>query len=66
MVMLLPKWNITRYLLRSITNPITRIIASPGVLMQHITTKEPDEKMIEVAIQAMKDVIPENGEDRIG
>ena len=47
-------------------NVITRIIASPGVLMQHITTKEPDEKMIEVAIQAMKDVIPENGEDRIG
>jgi len=47
-------------------NVITRIIAAPGVWMQHITTKEPDEKMIEVAIQAMKDVIPENGEDRIG
>lgn len=47
-------------------NIITRIIAAPGVWMQHITTKEPDDKMIEVAIQAMKDVIPENGEDRIG
>ena len=47
-------------------NVVTRIIAAPGVWMQHITTKEPDDKMIEVAIAAMKDVIPENGEDRIG
>ena len=47
-------------------NVVTRIIAAPGVWMQHITTKEPDDRMIEVAIEAMKDVIPENGEDRIG
>ena len=46
-------------------NIITRIIAAPGVWMQHITTKEPEDKMIEVAIEAMKDVIPENGEDII-
>lgn len=46
-------------------NVVTRIIAAPGVWMQHITTKEPDDRMIEVAIEAMKDVIPENGEDRI-
>ncbi len=47
-------------------NALTRIIAAPGVWMQHITTKEPADDMIEVAIEAMKDVIPENGEDRIG
>lgn len=46
-------------------NIITRIIAAPGVWMQHITTKEPDDDMIEVAISAMKDVIPKNGEDII-
>ena len=46
-------------------NVVTRIIAAPGGWMQHITTKEPDDRMIEVAIEAMKDVIPENGEDRI-
>ncbi len=46
-------------------NIITRIIAAPGMWMQHITTKEPTDDMIEVAIQAMNDVIPENGEDRI-
>ena len=46
-------------------NIITRIIARPGIWMQHITTKEPMDDMIEVAIEAMKDVIPENGEDII-
>ena len=46
-------------------NVVTRIIAAPGVWMQHITTKEPEDDMIEVAISAMKDVIPENGEDII-
>lgn len=46
-------------------NIVTRIIAAPGVWMQHITTKEPEDDMIEVAIEAMKDVIPENGEDII-
>ncbi|MBR2176033.1 MAG: DUF1385 domain-containing protein [Clostridia bacterium] len=47
-------------------NIITRIISAPGVWMQHITTKEPTDDMIAVAIRAMEDVIPENGEDRIG
>lgn len=44
-------------------NRLTRIIAAPGLWAQRITTKEPDEHMIEVAIKAMKAVIPENGED---
>ncbi|HBC27640.1 MAG TPA: DUF1385 domain-containing protein, partial [Ruminococcaceae bacterium] len=43
----------------------TRILSAPGMWVQHITTKEPDDSMIEVAIAAMKEVIPENGEDRI-
>lgn len=47
-------------------NLLTRIIAAPGMWAQRITTKEPDAEMIEVAIAAMKEVIPENGEDRIG
>ena len=46
-------------------NFLTRIIAAPGIWMQHITTKEPEDDMIEVAIAAIKDVIPENGEDII-
>lgn len=46
-------------------NLFTRIIAAPGMWVQHITTKEPDDSMIEVAIRAMTEVIPENGEDEI-
>ena len=44
---------------------VCRIISFPGLLVQRITTKEPDDKMIETAIEAMKAVIPENGEDLI-
>lgn len=44
-------------------NLATRIIAAPGLWAQRITTREPDDSMIEVAIAAMKPVIPENGED---
>lgn len=44
-------------------NALTRIIAAPGLWAQRITTKEPDEKMCEVAIKAMKEVIPEDGTD---
>ena len=46
-------------------NPLTRIIAAPGLAAQRITTIEPDDDMIEIAIAAIKRVIPENGEDRI-
>lgn len=44
-------------------NLLTRIIAAPGLWVQRITTKEPDDKMIETAIAAMVEVIPEGGED---
>lgn len=47
-------------------NVITHMIAAPGMWMQRLTTKEPEDDMIEVAIAAMNDVIPENGEDIIG
>jgi uncharacterized protein YqhQ len=42
---------------------LTKIITAPGLWMQRITVKEPDDKMIEAAIAAMEAVIPENGED---
>lgn len=44
-------------------NVLTRIIAAPGRWAQRITTKEPDEKMCEVAIKAMLAVIPDDGTD---
>ncbi|WP_099205097.1 DUF1385 domain-containing protein [Scatolibacter rhodanostii] len=47
-------------------NFLTRLISAPGLWVQRLTTKEPtDDSMIEAAIEAMKAVIPENGEDLI-
>lgn len=44
-------------------NALTRMIAAPGIWAQRITTREPDDKMIELAIEAIKAVIPEDGSD---
>lgn len=44
-------------------NVFTRFISAPGLWLQRITTKEPNDKQIEVAIAAMEKVIPENRED---
>lgn len=41
-------------------NLATRIISAPGKALQHLTTREPDDSMLEVAIEAIKLVIPEN------
>ncbi len=40
-------------------NVLTRIIAAPGLWLQRITTKEPDDGMIEIAIAALKACEPE-------
>ncbi len=40
-------------------NIITKIISFPGVMLQHITVLEPTDDMIECAIAAFKEVIPE-------
>ncbi|MBQ7592369.1 MAG: DUF1385 domain-containing protein [Clostridia bacterium] len=45
-------------------NTFTKIISAPGVWLQHITTKEPEDGMIECAIAALKEVIPDDGSDR--
>ena len=44
-------------------NLFTRIISAPGLKIQHLTTREPDDAQIEVAIAAIKPCIPENLED---
>ncbi len=57
-------YELNRYVGRSSSDNIfTKIIAYPGFLIQKITTKEPDDSMMEVAIAAMKKVIPQGGED---
>jgi len=41
-------------------NFLTKIVSAPGKLLQRLTTREPDDEMIEVAIEAIQEVIPEN------
>lgn len=46
-------------------NAFTRILSAPGMWMQHFTTNEPDDSMIEVGIAAVQAVLPEQeGTDR--
>lgn len=40
-------------------NTFTRIFSAPGLWMQRITTREPDDDMIEVAITSLKSALPE-------
>ncbi len=44
-------------------NAFTRFISSPGLQLQRLTTKEPDDKQIEIAIAAVTPCIPDNLED---
>ena len=45
--------------------PVSRFLRAPGMWMQNFTTFEPDDSMIEVGIEALKQVLPEEkGADR--
>ncbi|WP_173458592.1 DUF1385 domain-containing protein [Ruminococcus flavefaciens] len=44
-------------------NAFTRILSAPGLAMQRITTKEPDDSMIEIAIAALTPCIPKDKEE---
>lgn len=44
-------------------NLLVKILSAPGLWMQRLTTKEPDDSMIEVGIAAFKAVITDNPED---
>ncbi|MDE5570052.1 MAG: DUF1385 domain-containing protein [Ruminococcus sp.] len=44
-------------------NIFTKILSAPGLLMQRITTREPDDSMIEIAVTALKVCIPKDKEE---
>ncbi len=44
-------------------NLVTKIISAPGLWLQRLTTQEPEDDMIEIAIAAVTPVLPENRED---
>ncbi len=37
-------------------NPVVNLLSKPGMMLQHLTTKEPTDDMIEVAIRAVEEV----------
>ena len=44
-------------------NAFTRVLSAPGLWLQRITTKEPTDAQIEVAIAALTPVLPKEGEN---
>lgn len=39
---------------KRVSNPLVRVLIAPGLALQKITTREPDDRMLEVAIVALK------------
>ena len=68
LLLLVPVVGITYEFNRAVgahDNKLTRILSAPGMWMQNFTTNEPDDSMLEVAIEAMKLVLPEEqGKDK--
>ncbi len=50
------KWTAARY-----RNPIIRVLIAPSMALQHLTTRDPDDSMLEVAIVALKRVLVADG-----
>lgn len=55
-------YEIIRYAGRH-DNILSRVLSAPGLALQNITTREPDDSQIEVAIAALKAVLTGNPED---
>ncbi|MDD4688310.1 MAG: DUF1385 domain-containing protein [Eubacteriales bacterium] len=50
-------------LLGKYDNKLTAIVAAPGMWLQYITTREPDESQLEVAIASLEAVLTDSKED---
>ena len=58
-------YEILRFCGRHDQNPICKIFIAPGLALQKLTTKEPTDSMIEVAIASVQAVIPENSNEDV-
>jgi len=50
-------YEIMKFGATHIENPVVRILLAPGLMLQAITTREPDDSQLEAAISALKEVI---------
>jgi uncharacterized protein YqhQ len=54
-------YEFLRWTARNINNPIVALIVKPNLALQHLTTRQPDLHMIEVAIVSFKHVLASEG-----
>ena len=54
-------YELLRFTARNVNNPIVRIIIKPNLALQHLTTRQPELHMIEVAIVSFKRVLVSEG-----
>jgi len=45
---------------KHIDNPIMKIVSWPGMMMQKLTTRQPDDSQVEVAIQALEKILEQD------
>jgi uncharacterized protein YqhQ len=50
-------YEIIRFSARHLSNPVCKILIRPGMWLQRITTKEPDDKQLEIAIIALQEAL---------
>jgi uncharacterized protein YqhQ len=50
-------YEVIRFSARHLSNPVCRLLTRPGMLLQKITTKEPDDLQLAVAITALKEAL---------
>ena len=47
------------------SNPVIELLSVPGLLLQKLTTREPDDAQVEIAMTAMKAVLKPDGEPEV-
>jgi len=55
-------YELLRFGARHRSNALVRAIFMPGIWLQMITTRQPDESMVEVAIVSMSEALAADGE----
>lgn len=50
-------YEVLRFTARHASNPLMKLLIVPNLALQRLTTREPDESMIEVAIEALQRVV---------
>ncbi|MGZ5494846.1 MAG: DUF1385 domain-containing protein, partial [Thermoanaerobaculia bacterium] len=50
-------YEVIRFSARHLKNPVCRMLITPGLWLQRITTREPDDKQLEIAIIALREAL---------